>query len=256
MRIARESLGRTVRGQAIAEGVAAAVMLCMIAVPLLVLTLNVGMFFAWQSKLNFIATECARYIDANKYWLGMPRDDFKSTEAEKRARRLADVMCDALGVPKTTVFDVAETEVDFDGTKITVTRVELQAGLSVAFSGFIPKPLQVKGVGVSSDGAQAVPPYCTMVLEFGNSNDFTKSRAAVIPAYAAMKLNQSAPGTPGRGFSENSAPSPLAKFHPYTGPTTTLFATVVSKDPGWGAGNDEGFQVATDCPGLPQRNSW
>ncbi|MBX9689441.1 MAG: hypothetical protein K2X27_22215 [Candidatus Obscuribacterales bacterium] len=58
---------------------------------------------------------------------------------------------ETLGLPKTVSFNVSEKDIELGKKSDTLTRVDLDAGLSLAFGGFIESPLQVTGVGISGD---------------------------------------------------------------------------------------------------------
>lgn len=234
--------GRRGSGQALIEGGVAMIMIGAIAIPLLIMLINVGMFMSWKSKYDFVATETARYIDANRYWMGMKRHDFNQANVEKNALALAQKLCQQLGLPP--IGDgglklVPEEVTEILDSKVTVTRVELDPKVALSFSGLIPKPLRVMGVGVSSDASQAVPAYCTAVIAISCPNQPNNCLAVEVPAYYPMRLNAVDPD--GQGFTPFTSPT-VAKPGAWSGKRTRVYIGANCTDPIYPA-NPMGSQV-------------
>lgn len=157
MRTARYGKRQQV-GQAMAEGAAFMVVFSMVAVLVIILFINLGLYFFYAPKLNYVAAEAARYIDNNRYFLGMERQDYDPDQARAAAQAVADQLLTALGMPKTTRFDVNQTPFQLPGSPLpaNATAVTLQCGLSVGFGGLIA-PIPVVGSGVSTDAANIGP---------------------------------------------------------------------------------------------------
>jgi hypothetical protein len=156
-----------VSGQALVEGAAATILLCAVGVPILILLLNIGTFMTWTVKLNYIAGESARYIDANKYWLGMERPNYNREKTIQNAVSIANAMLKCSGLPQLGErdFDVMDVPVEIyppganTAVKINVTQVVLRPpGLTLGLSKFLPSPLTIQGVGISTDASNAIAP--------------------------------------------------------------------------------------------------
>ncbi len=104
-RSARTKAVSTIRskGQALVEGTAALVI--QVAVFVLMVALGINAFFLtqWSAKVNLVASEAAKVVAINKYWLGMARPDYQPTVTQGKARQVAERLCQQLGLPAPTV---------------------------------------------------------------------------------------------------------------------------------------------------------
>lgn len=222
-------------GGVLVEGVVSLWMIVMAGVLLVMLILNVGMMILNSEKINTVACEAAKNIDAQKFWLGMPRDDYKADEATDNARELADRMLDNFGLPKTTDFKVVETETRIGGRLVSLIKVELQVSGLRTVGGFFPPFVKLSGSGMTCPNA--VPPYATMVMTIVDpKTNGANNQAVVFPVYGALKHSFAS------GYSDNTSPYAHAKG--YKGATTVLFhgVTAWQNDPGYPA-NPQGYQI-------------
>lgn len=215
---------RNGRGAAIAEGAAISVLVTMLAVALLLLLLNTAIVGGYSYKLLVVANETAKQINASKYWLGMPRDDFNQEEAEANGREFANALLGTFLLPNASSFSVTENRVRFGGIETPVTRVELTV-LGLKTVGGVFGPIGLTATGISSENS--VPPYATAVFTLHDTivDPLTsrpvaadrRGRAVEVPAYAAFNHNNSFYSPNGSG---------LATRKPFTGPSTRIFADV------------------------------
>lgn len=176
---------RARRGQALIEGAVGMIMLCMVGVPLLILLLNIGQYMTWSVKLNYIAGEAARYIDANRYWLGMERRDYNREKAIASAVNIANGMLKSSGLPQISnspdQFEINDLDVEIypPGSDkphaIHVTQVNIvPPGLTLGLNSCLPTGLRVKGSGISTDAPNSISPpmivtVCGEVKDLNNN---------------------------------------------------------------------------------------
>lgn len=155
------------RGQGLVEGACGMILLCAVGIPLLILLLNIGTYMTWTVKLNYIAGEAARYIDSNKYWLGMKREDYNRDKAIESASNLANAMLKAVGLPEMNPQDIEVNEVPVEITPVgsntpvtvSVTQVIISPhGLTLGLTSLLPPGFRVHGVGISADASNAISP--------------------------------------------------------------------------------------------------
>ncbi len=166
-RQASRATRRRTRGQGLVEGACGMVLLCAVGIPILILLLNIGSYMTWTVKLNYIAGEAARYIDANKYWLGMKREDYNRDKAIDGAANIANAMLKCTGLPQISSQDMEINEVPVEiypaGSNapfhVTVTQVVISPpNLTLGLNSLLPRGFRVHGVGISSDASNAIAP--------------------------------------------------------------------------------------------------
>ncbi len=135
-------------GQALIEGTAALVLLTIATCLLIGFLVNVFFVTQWSAKANLVASEAAKAISAEKYWLGMTRPDYDVQEGSQKARAVAQTLCKSLGLPKPGSFKFEEKS-DDSGDYNSVTFRISGLSLPINYSGIFPEMLSVQAKGVS-----------------------------------------------------------------------------------------------------------
>lgn len=177
---------RSERGQGLAEGAAGLVIFCMVFVGCLMLFINTVVLSDYYRKLQMAATEAAKTIDAQKYWLGAPRAGYDQATAEANARNLADFILESAGMPKTSSFkvDYPSKASNVEGqASMVLTRVTLSVNELKTVGGLFAPFIALSGVGISSNQAGGVYAYCTMALQTQGSTNTGGARQIYFPVY-------------------------------------------------------------------------
>lgn len=165
----------------------------MVFVGCLLLFINTVILSDYHLKLQIAATEAAKIIDGQKYWLGAVRSDYNRVDAEKNAREVADLILEKLGLPDTSSFsvDYPSKATNTALGNIQLTRVTLAVNRLKTVGGLFAPFIELKGSGISSDGA--MPPFAIGTLTFGDWSDLRTVppcyRTFTFPIYAASSLN-------------------------------------------------------------------
>jgi hypothetical protein len=156
--------GRNANGQVLAEGAAGLVIFTSIFVGCLMLFINTIILGSYKWKLEAAATEAAKLVDQQKYWLGMQRPDYDYKKATSGARDLADAMLNELGLSSTSSFTVTESQVKIPslGTTATVTHVKLSVNKIPTVGNCFAPFIELSAEGAACEGA--VPAYGTVQL--------------------------------------------------------------------------------------------
>lgn len=111
-------------GQAIVEGTCMLVVICMVMVALFIMIIDAYAICNYSFKAQMVAIEAAKVINANKYWLGLPRADYNPDAAKHNAAAVANSLCDTLGLPQIQDADFAvlnDTNENADAITVKLT---------------------------------------------------------------------------------------------------------------------------------------
>jgi hypothetical protein len=170
-------------GQALIESAAGLVVLTLVFVFLTAFGLNVFWMLQYQAKANIVASESAKVVAADKYWLGMLRPDYNADGAKQRARDVAKALCTKLGLPEPSEFQVDETSdtyADYLSVNLTLSGLKLPFGLS----GVFPGVFKTQANGASVQPKQAI--YACMNMDCLTAETGTYDIVS-IPVYGFTK---------------------------------------------------------------------
>ncbi|MBV8174277.1 MAG: hypothetical protein JO151_06890 [Verrucomicrobia bacterium] len=178
---------RTSSGQGMAEGVAGLVIFCFVFVGCLMLFLNTVVLSDYYRKLQMAATEAAKSIDSQRYWLGSPRPDYDQGKAEQNAHDLADFILTSSGLPKSSNFsvDYPQKPSNIPGqsalqlTRVTVTVNQLRT-VGHLFTPFVA----LSGTGISSNTGLGIFAYANLA-EYVDGGGAGIGRQVYVPIYGA-----------------------------------------------------------------------
>lgn len=187
---------RRSRGQAICEAAAMLVVVIPLIIGLTLLVLNVGFAVMNQQKVNIVATETAKVVSAQRYYLGAEVPSFKARkdEIERKAQLVCDSMLTQMGLPTGNATfsysNVNGTNSSIVGCTVTVNRIKLFG------AGIFPSMITLSGQGVAAQDPGAGT---------GNTGNFLLARMALrnsdgshrwifyIPVYNVEKENVPGP---------------------------------------------------------------
>lgn len=146
---------RSPSGQALAEGTVALMLL--VAAFVLMVAFGINAFFVtqWSAKVNVVASEAAKVVAANRYWLGMERPDYDPSAAHASATQVAQKLCQRLGLPNPNITfpDVPSDESgDYNQVVVTVSSLPLPFKIDQVF----PNIIGVQGTGISFQPKQRI----------------------------------------------------------------------------------------------------
>lgn len=191
-------------GQAIVEGTVMAVVLTLLSVGLLLMIFNTTVLGNYQLKLQMVATETAKQINQQRYWLGMERPH--GTEAgqwdkdtcNRNAAIAAGYMAQAVGLiapdvdpeTKVDIGEPQEVEMTIGNDTVTLTQVTVKIKDLPLFTGgtnYIPSSISLQAVGMACDASAS--PGGVAILHFMDPAHPNMSKAIRIPAYCATYQN-------------------------------------------------------------------
>lgn len=180
---------RASSGQGLAEGVAGLVIFCMVFIGCLMLFINTVVLSDYYRKLQMAATEAAKSIDAEKYWIGMHRPDYNQSTAEANARNLADFILVSSGLPKTSSFKVdypqQASNIAGQGT-MQLTRVTLSVNQLRTVGGLFAPFIALSGAGISTNASSHCYAYADLAIRNQNR---TAIRQFYFPVYGVNSCN-------------------------------------------------------------------
>jgi hypothetical protein len=176
MKLRMKRKGRLPGGQALIESGCGLILFSMVFSGCLLVFLNTVVLGSAQHKLEVAATAAAQCINNQKYWLSMPRQDYDSEKAKKRAQELADSILATLGMPATTSISVEQTGPQLSDAEFTTVRLAVDKIPLVG--GFAPVPITAS----SAAYAQHTRAYRTVQFAFFDTTSKTISRIA-LPCY-------------------------------------------------------------------------
>jgi len=231
--MARHSLKRNRSGQALAEGVAALVMMLMVVIGCLMLLANLSIVMAEQQKIQVAATQAAQYIMGKRYWLGALRTDYDPASTNTTARAVADSVLKGLRLPTSSSFTTVD-EPSEGGITVTTVTVGV-SGIPLLNGMKLPIPLAASSAATTSQditqGWRAISIQCA---DPNNPQDQTQWRTAVVPCYNYL-IGSSA-----------SQASPVSMSQ-LMGPSVMGSVTVVRSDSG---------PCGISAPGGSPTNQW
>jgi hypothetical protein len=187
--------GRTSTGQGLVEGACGTVILITVFVLLVMFGLNAFFAIKYSADVKIIATEAAKVVLTNKYWLGMRRPDYNPDEAVAKASEIANTLATKLGIPAVQIVEFNQEETPAGD----IISVKVQAdGLRLPYAAKIfPRFLSMAATGVSvqpKNSVYACVDIATQQPGQSNPNIFDVVR---VPAF---------------GFSRNTANGQAAPF--------------------------------------------
>lgn len=175
-------------GQALVETACGMVVVTIVFVLLVMFGLNTFFAFKYSADVKIIATEAAKIVLTNKYWLGMRRPDYNPDESVEKARVVANTLASKLGIASVEIVEFNQDETP-DGDIISI-RVKAD-GLPLPYATKVFAPfLSFAATGVSVQPRSQVYACCDIAAKQPgqpNANVFDVVR---VPAF---------------GFSRNTA---------------------------------------------------
>jgi hypothetical protein len=177
-------------GHTIVEGAAMIPLLVFFSIALAFFVLNAGIVGTYNYRLNAIASEAARQMNAGRWWLGMERTGFKVEEAKNDVRRLLVAEVNAMGWEGASLHpDDIEitTEQKMAGDRpLNIVRVTFRVdGLRIQSAGVFPQTISLSAAGISSDAEYHVPRHAMAVLHVVDPRTGATQRAIRVPIYNA-----------------------------------------------------------------------
>jgi hypothetical protein len=129
----------------------------LVAAFVLMVAFGINAFFVtqWSAKVNVVASEAAKVVAANRYWLGMERPDYDANSAHASATQVAQRLCQRLGLPNPNVTfpDIpSDDSGDYNQVVVTVSSLPLPFKIDQVFPNFIG----VQGTGISFQPKQRI----------------------------------------------------------------------------------------------------
>jgi hypothetical protein len=211
---ARPVSGRTLKGQALLEGVAVLMLIIPIAIGLLLLLVNTYMAFSTQEKIKQVAQAAAQYTTGKKYWLGVTRIDYNQSAVHDQVRILVDALLSEVGLPAAASVEINEREIAPPGIEgvTTVSNVTIRVNGIKTIGGLFVPVFGLTATGTSLE--QNLPPYAVGQIIHVDPTHPERSRLVMFPAYGAGR--------------ENGQFMPVGGIGKVLGPTTLLSSNLLS----------------------------
>lgn len=137
------------------------VVLTILFVALMMFAVNSWFLLDYSTKAKIVATESAKVVLADKYWLGCRRPDYDPRQSQAQAEAVAHRLCDMLSIPapQSVVLDDSEdTNAGYVSCVVTI------GGMRMPYGGvFFPQIMRVSEKGVSTQSL--VHPYAMLNIE-------------------------------------------------------------------------------------------
>ncbi len=177
-----------------------------LSVPILFALASAGLgcfFLVWNliglggdtAQLDIVAREAARAILADKYVLGMERQDFDLDRSKQHAQALADQLLKGFGIGATKSFDATNQSISVDGKSVEIIRVRFTAEVNPATPGqalfgttVIPQKVKLTGTGFATDSSDSIA-NGVGILSMYNLDNPKRSHAFFFPIYNAELVN-------------------------------------------------------------------
>lgn len=163
---------RRAGGQAVVEGTIMMVILTTTATLLTLLLLNTAVLGKYSYRMQAIASETARHMNAERWWLGMQRTNYNPDQAKIDAAKLINKELEMMGLPHASKIHIKyiPQQVEIPGSAtipITLIKIDIEVGaLSAVSGGVFPNLITLKASGMSSDAQYAVPRNGMALLHF------------------------------------------------------------------------------------------
>jgi hypothetical protein len=180
-------IGRwTQSGQAIVEGAAIVPVMIVLAVVCVYLLLNASILGTYSYRINAIASESARQMNAGRWWLGMERTGFIIPAAEGDVRALVEAEVKAMGWPgaKVSNFAFNYDRATAGDQPLNLVRVSFDvSGIKVHSGGIFPSTVTLHASGMCSDAEFAVPRHGMATIHAIDPEPPYTQRVVRVPVY-------------------------------------------------------------------------
>ncbi|MBX9690365.1 MAG: hypothetical protein K2X27_26865 [Candidatus Obscuribacterales bacterium] len=187
----RNSRQRSKAGLTLAGTAAGMLTFTIVFVLITVLGVNSYAYVEYSQKLQTVAEEVAKRVNGQNYFLGAKRPKFQTsgTKAEKTAAlaaTTAKAFATAMGIPSSADIEVEIKSADADLTKVEITATNVPLPYDLA--GVLPKIVELKATGVSTDASEAPPAFIRLgfkLIDPSSSNPAVTDATQVVmlPAY-------------------------------------------------------------------------
>lgn len=200
---------RSNRGQALVEGVAMLAVLITVVTLLLLLTINTYVVGSYNVKLQSAASNAARNIVAQKWWMGMERPEYRESEATADALRTLNTELAAMGLPAAKNFKPTFTrEIMLREKAITLVRVDFNVTLGGGKGCILPVAIPLHISSISSDAEYAVTTHGRALIMAGPKG--SPQTGIRVPVYNATIGKQTPAFAPMLTAGETPGESPTA----------------------------------------------
>lgn len=189
---------REASGQSIVEGTAFMVMLTMLATGMIIFMLNLARLSSYNYRLQVIASEAAKQVIANAYWMEMTRSGFtlrggatnpssSSVDIGENCAYLVNKELKMLGLPEASNFRIESRNEKVLGNDIMVVNVDFEvSGLTLESAGLFKPIISLHAHGVATSAQYRVSPHGICLIHC--VDDSVKppiERAIRVPVYNA-----------------------------------------------------------------------
>lgn len=148
---------RSNKGQVIVESAAMFAVLITAVVLLILLAINTYVVGSYNVRLQAAASNAARNIVAQKWWMGMERPEYNEADATADALNTLNLELEAMGLPHAEGFKPTFTrEIMLREKAITLVRVDFNVTLGGKSGCILPTSVPLHISSISSDAEYAV----------------------------------------------------------------------------------------------------
>lgn len=179
---------RTDRGQALVEGTVMLGVMIVFVVLLLLVLINTYQLSNYNYRLQAIATEAARKVSADKWWLGMERPEYNYTQSCREAEEIAKEELVKNGLVSQSAdispFTWSTSFAQLRGKRVTIVKVAFNLNKAKIISGgFFPSAVKLQASGIASDAEHAVTKHGVALI---HADDGAGNQTAIrVPVYNA-----------------------------------------------------------------------